>query len=280
MEKNLAKALVRAQSDLQNPTATRTGQVGTRRYLYADIGGYLEAVKEVFAKHGLAVVQKVLASDGTKVGVRTTIVHESGEEDSDEGLWILPDKPGPQGIGAALTYARRYGLAAMAGLATEDPDGVSESAPGGPVRRQEALRKPMDTSPDPVLESAKESLRAMYARLKSLGGDPSKIVGPEARGWGLSEVQAAQRALTREISARDLDVKPEEGSLVANLQKELDDQITEAAGELVAAGGDIDAIIGDTDIDTLTVRELQGVLTRIRAAVIRAKKPKKAARKA
>src|SRR6516225_1159157 len=125
----LASALAKAQAELVNPekslTATiRTGPPGEgeRSFRYAPLSSGLDIVRNTLGQHEIATLQTT-AIDQTAgmVNLTTTLAHASGE-------WIASDWPvcpitetaNPQRMGAALTYARRYALFTLVGIAGED----------------------------------------------------------------------------------------------------------------------------------------------------------------
>jgi hypothetical protein len=125
----LASALAKAQAELVNPekslTATiRTGRPGDglRSFRYAPLSSGLDIVRKTLGQHEIATLQTT-AIDQTAgmVNLTTTLAHASGE-------WIASDWPvcpiaetaNPQRMGAALTYARRYALFTLVGIAGED----------------------------------------------------------------------------------------------------------------------------------------------------------------
>ena len=125
----LASALAKAQAELINPekslTATiRTGRPGDseRSFRYAPLSSGLDIVRKTLGQHEIATLQ-ITAIDQTAgmVNLTTTLAHASGE-------WIASDWPvcpiaetaNPQRMGAALTYARRYALFTLVGIAGED----------------------------------------------------------------------------------------------------------------------------------------------------------------
>lgn len=129
----LASALATAQSEFETIRATRTGQTGHRQYRYADLSDYLETALKVLPKHGLAIIQRPQPTDGKRVHLQTILVHKSGQFMSGE-LVMICDNATPQGIGSTITYARRYSVAAMLGLAVdEDDDGRVGSLPARPA---------------------------------------------------------------------------------------------------------------------------------------------------
>lgn len=116
----LAAALAAAQPEIKNAVANATNP--HFRSSYADLEAVKAACLPSLNKHGIAVVQSPVVND-SRVGVVTRLVHKSGQWL--EGEFTMPSvKQDPQGYGSALTYARRYTLAAFAGVATgEDDDG-------------------------------------------------------------------------------------------------------------------------------------------------------------
>src|SRR5256886_12917538 len=125
----LASALAKAQAELVNPekslTATiRTGRAGDgeRSFRYAPLSSGLDIVRRTLGQHEIATLQTT-AIDHTAgmVNLTTMLAHASGE-------WIASDWPvcpvaesaNPQRMGAALTYARRYALFTLVGIAGED----------------------------------------------------------------------------------------------------------------------------------------------------------------
>jgi hypothetical protein len=125
----LASALAKAQAELVNPekslTATirngRTGE-GERTFRYAPLASGLEIVRKTLSQHEIAIVQTTaIDKEARAVNLTTILAHASGE-------WIASDWPvcpiaevaSPQRMGAALTYARRYALFTLVGIAGED----------------------------------------------------------------------------------------------------------------------------------------------------------------
>src|SRR5918993_4673599 len=125
----LAAALAKAQMELVNPVKSLTavidrwgiGQEG-QSYRYAPLSAGLEIVRKTLCKHELAVIQTTHVDRETAIVLlTTTLAHGSGE-------WIaaswpvcrMADLMNPRLMGAALTYARRYGLFTVVGLAGED----------------------------------------------------------------------------------------------------------------------------------------------------------------
>ena len=117
--KSLAVAMCKAQSEMGG--AHKGANNPFFKSKYADLGAVVEAVKEPFANNGLSYVQFPI-NDGEKIGVETILMHDSGE-------WLMnsftvkASKQDAQGAGSVITYCRRYGLQAVAGIPSEDDDG-------------------------------------------------------------------------------------------------------------------------------------------------------------
>lgn len=125
----LAAALAKAQIELVNPTKTLTGVIDRwgnggegQSYRYAPLSAGLEIVRKTLCKFELAVIQTTHVDwDVEMVMLTTTLAHGSGEFMS--ASWPVcrtADMSNPKLMGAALTYARRYGLFTLVGIAGED----------------------------------------------------------------------------------------------------------------------------------------------------------------
>lgn len=121
----LAKALSKVQGQLT--PAKKDSENPFFRTRYADLNSVWDSCRTLLTANGLSVVQTNEASENGVI-VETVLLHESGEWIS--GSIFLPlTKHDPQGVGSAITYGRRYGLASIIGIvADEDDDGNAASA--------------------------------------------------------------------------------------------------------------------------------------------------------
>lgn len=115
----LTTALCQAQAEIKG--AHKDSNNPFFNSTYADLSSVWDACREPLLKHGLCVIQAMDIAD-TGVVIETILCHVSGEWISGR-LKMVPVKNDPQGIGSAITYGRRYALAAMVGVAPEDDDG-------------------------------------------------------------------------------------------------------------------------------------------------------------
>lgn len=105
---------------------------------YADLASVIDACRAPLAANGLSVVQLPAITDRGHV-LRTRLLHASGQWIESE-IPVLTTRSGPQEYGSALTYARRYALAAMVGVAPDDDDGEAAEGRGSDARRQAQRR--------------------------------------------------------------------------------------------------------------------------------------------
>jgi hypothetical protein len=116
----IAPALLAAQAEITWACKDSTNPHFNNRY--ADLQSVIEAIKPALNKHGVFFSQHPTPSDAGTLGLTTILLHSSGEWIEDTAIIPLP-KNDPQGYGSAMTYGRRYGLAAICGLFQADDDG-------------------------------------------------------------------------------------------------------------------------------------------------------------
>lgn len=128
LKQQLMTALVAAQAEMDN--AVKDSKNPFFKSNYADLTSVMGVIKPAFAKHGLGFIQVCHeAEDAAKI--ETIIIHSSGETISCGCVAVPVSKSDAQGYGSALTYARRYSLAAAVGVGAEDDDGnaAAKAAP-------------------------------------------------------------------------------------------------------------------------------------------------------
>jgi hypothetical protein len=160
----LAKAWVKASGEMKEVLKTKTAETGKFSYSYADLATVLAMARPVLAANGLLVTQTA-ESHEIAVQVWTSIIHESGQFITVSPT-RLPTGPTPQQTGSALSYARRYALMAILGLASEDDDAqsVPGSRGGNPTpKARSARRSAGNTQSGQVRTEAEEEIRAILA---------------------------------------------------------------------------------------------------------------------
>src|SRR6202140_4281017 len=125
----LAGALARAQSELTNPDKSLVATIRSpfpresdRTFRYASLSSGLDIVRKALGKHEIATVQTTsIDQTAGLVCLTTMLAHSSGEwVSSDWPVCPVSETAAPHKMGAALTYARRYALFTLVGIAGED----------------------------------------------------------------------------------------------------------------------------------------------------------------
>lgn len=132
----ISTALAAAQAEITNPV--KDSENPHFKSTYADLAGGLSVARPVLAKHGIAIIQAT-SLDGDVMMLETRLAHKSGQ-------WVATDYPvckfpiPQQQAGSALTYARRYSLFSLVGIAGEDDDGneASKVATPAPAKKEVA----------------------------------------------------------------------------------------------------------------------------------------------
>ena len=158
----LAAALAKAQSEMT--AAIRTEENPYFKSRYADLASVWDAIREPLTKNGLAVIQTMgEASDGY-IKVITTLAHSSGQWIRGT-LTMRPKKTDdPQAIGSLITYARRYALAAIAGVAPDDDD--AETAMGRKEQPKRVEVVDLDSEVEGITEKQLKKLLALLGKHK------------------------------------------------------------------------------------------------------------------
>lgn len=158
----IAPALLAAQKAIT--FAAKDAQNAHLKNTYADLSSVIEAIKPALNTQGIMFVQTGTESDDGKLHLTTSLIHDSGEFIEDTLVMPLP-KQDPQGYGSAMTYARRYALAAITGLYQDDDDGNAGSGIG--ANKQGAQRRQEDPGPltgkalDQHVEATKKKVEAI-----------------------------------------------------------------------------------------------------------------------
>jgi len=125
----IAAALAKAQLEIANPEKSLTATIrspfpreGDRSFRYASLANGLDLVRKSLGRYEIATVQTTSIDEAAGlIRLTTTLAHSSGEWlSSDWPVCPVAETAAPHRMGAALTYARRYGLFTLVGIAGED----------------------------------------------------------------------------------------------------------------------------------------------------------------
>lgn len=192
----IATALAKAQGEIKGAAKDSTNP--HFKSSYADLASVWEACRAALSKNGLSVIQ---TPDTTADGVflYTTLAHSSGQ-------WIrgvMPVRPvqdTPQGLGSALTYARRYSLASMVGVAPEDDDGNAASA-GTPANNGHGRTAAPKPAEDPKVIASREAFNRIKEAI-NLSKTPDAIDNViKAQGKALGEIKAVSQTGYEQLMA-------------------------------------------------------------------------------
>lgn len=143
---------------------------------YADLSNVTDAALPALNANGIAVFQPMRAIDG-KDHVVTIFAHSSGET-IECAIPLLVNKNDMQGLGSAITYARRYGLMMMAGIAPEDDDGNAAAQAASMIETRQAQ---FDPAPHIAAIEAANTGKALLAAVEAAGPANSRADITEAR---------------------------------------------------------------------------------------------------
>lgn len=271
LKKDLARRLVAAQIGLPSVARDSEGSTGGRNYNYASLSSVMDAVRDPLQEQGLFIVHRT-ATDlaACEVTVWTSVVSVEGDALTVKIVLPYPREAGnlAQAIGSALTYARRYGVLVVLGLATADDDGATltrHASPSGGrvsmnpygddaaheeerVRAELAAREPREDGRDLVtletwdalLQAGRGLNEAQRAAMQEWREDLGEPFGLHVSAEDtVQEALARVRVLKAGIAADLDDESPEDlGPTADELARQaiLDAADAEEAAEQAAAG--------------------------------------------
>jgi hypothetical protein len=196
----IAAALAKAQTELTNPEKSLTATIPAalpreevRSFRYASLASGLDLVRKILGQHEIATVQTTaIDKEAGLIHLTTVLAHASGEWiSSDWPVCTISETAAPQQMGAALTYARRYALFTLIGIAGEDDlDGPDAAA----IESASLMDAPSLTQP--ARKSANRSLHKPRQSRRVLAEDASARVARRAdRGTWRDRRQRRARAM-------------------------------------------------------------------------------------
>jgi hypothetical protein len=213
----LAAAMAKAQpafetasKDHKAKVETRTG--GSYEFNYADFAAYLEVCRKPLGEHGLSFIQEAVTKPQNEVAVTTLLMHTSGQwiETDPLTLPLIPDSRGAitaQIIGSGITYAKRYSLSSLIGLASEgDDDGNAASGNAADIAKRERPPCPNCGKTEHVIKG-KEEFGGGWLCWKNKGGCgekwqdipaeplPAEPEAPKAKGKSPAKQVAEQHGM-------------------------------------------------------------------------------------
>lgn len=164
----IALALSKAQKEMMSAHKSSTNPFF--RSKYADLASVWDAARDALTKNELAVSQTT-NGDGENAVVHTILMHSSGQWIRGK-LTLKPTKNDPQGMGSAITYARRYTLAAIVGVVQEDDDANKASEQTQKTTTRNFVKPKLKTSTD-----EKSRCEDGFKKLKFSDENKSLVIG-------------------------------------------------------------------------------------------------------
>ena len=177
----LAEALAKAQGQIEG--AKKDSANPFFKSKYADLASVWEACRVQLSTNGLSVTQCPEESENG-IAIETMLLHSSGQ-------WIksrytMPvSKLDAQAVGSAITYARRYALSAIIGIAPEDEDGNSAAK----ARPEEKVKNKTDPLPEYPNDRFKENMQGWISAINSKKQTADQIINTVSTRYILSDVQ-------------------------------------------------------------------------------------------
>ena len=174
----LAAALAKAQAAFPKVVKDRVAKIktssGQYEYAYADLASILEAVRRPLADNGLAIIQRMGIYDNVDGSsyagllLVTEVLHTSGARIS--STYPLTKHDRPQETGSEITYARRYALSALLGIASEEDDDGAAAQNASPARRGAPRTQPERETPAEIPPTAPGPFADLSAALAYFEG--------------------------------------------------------------------------------------------------------------
>lgn len=198
----LAEALAKAQGEMK-PAAMDCVNPHFKSK-YASLASIFEAIRGPLSKHGLCLTQ-TFELVGDALLMRSTLTHSSGEW-IDSIYPIEPVKNDPQGVGSAITYAKRYALSALVGVVADEDDDANAASVPKPA--QERMREPARATPAKAPPRAKVEAVAPAPAPAVKAGDfvPTNgaLAGKALKERAVIELEVYRRDVHELLSAKGI----------------------------------------------------------------------------
>lgn len=200
----LFKALAKFHENLVQPKKNAENPYFHNNYV--SLEGVQKAIDDAAKGTGITYTQLVYDTNDGKT-VQTIMIHSSGQLLRSGTLTLRPTKSDPQGIGSAITYAKRYQLAAMFGISSDiDDDGNEASAPKQTSNRQQYVPQPRRHRPANKQPSVIDTRKGLYSKVitklsKALSMDYNqadsdvKDMAKKEPGWANAKTVEEQLAI-------------------------------------------------------------------------------------
>lgn len=184
----LTAALAKAATAVENAKVNRSNN--HLKSKYADLASCFDAVRKPLGENGLIVTQTTEIREGGGMVLVTMLAHNSGQWIKSE--YPLPTTSRPQELGSALTYARRYSLSAIAGIAADDDDDGQGAEEKKQIADATRLAPKKIVAPEPPAPPPPEP--PVHPETGEVGPHTIPYDGKNAIQWGSQYVAALKGA--------------------------------------------------------------------------------------
>jgi len=161
--KSIASAICKFQGLVTNPKKSADNPFFKTKY--ATLDEIITTARPVLSSCGLSFIQNVLEDEQGRIGVYTMLLHVSGESLTFDPVYVPLEKKTAQGIGAAITYAKRYSLGTALGIATDEDDDGNSIEP----------TKKRHTKPKAEPKAKAETIKELETKWEQGGGNPEEL---------------------------------------------------------------------------------------------------------
>lgn len=202
----LAAALAAVQANLPEVAKGETAKIekkagGSFTYKYADLAAVTRIILPLLGAAGLAWITKPTLREDGRFVLEYKLVHSSGE--SEMGEYPLSDRGSPQEIGSAITYARRYALCSVTGIAPDDDDDAAQATAGY------SQRQAWPAQPAKMVASQRKEIFALFNKLNRNNRD--------------DQIKCLSWIIKHEITSRSDLTMTEARTVIADLRKRYED---------------------------------------------------------
>lgn len=177
----LAAALAKAQGQIEG--AKKDSANPFFKSTYADLASVWDACRKQLSDNGLSIIQCPEEAENG-IAIETMLLHSSGQWKS--GRYVIPvAKNDAQAMGSAITYGRRYALAAMVGIAPEDDDG-NAATKAKPVKSEQTKKEPL---PSYSKDQFDANLQTWIHSITSGKHTPEHLINMISTKYTLTDVQ-------------------------------------------------------------------------------------------
>lgn len=195
----LAKALSKFQGEVKQPK--KNGKNPHFKSSFATLDDVVKSITETAHKHGLSFMQFPVNEDD-KVGVKTIVLHDSGEFIEGETIYTRPMKNDPQALGSVVSYLKRYSLSAIFGIVSDEDDdseGAMQRTPQQQYqpRQQQAPQQHSTTNTNTISDAQIKMIGTLIGKVEKMSGMEKSMIVEVVKNKLKIPLEASTKDLTK-----------------------------------------------------------------------------------